>query len=162
MTRPDGSNPDSFYFQVADAYRDIVRNNRKVAVVLAEEADVPVGTVHRWILESRRRGFLPQPGKGAPDEQAAQQRRGQHLPARERRPLGGALTYADDQGKRRQRVVASGKRRADVAAKLKDAHRRLEADEPVRDARTTVGAFVEDRTRKALPASVRKLTTQAN
>ena len=73
-----------------------------------------------------------------------------------------ALTYADDQGKRRQRVVASGKRRADVAAKLKEAHRRLEADEPVRDARSTVGAFVDDWTRKALPASGRKLTTQAN
>ena len=64
LTRPDGSNPDAFYSQVADAYRDVVRNNRKVAVVLAKEADVPVGTVHRWILEARRRGFLPSARQG--------------------------------------------------------------------------------------------------
>ncbi len=38
--------------------------NRKVAVVLAKEADVPVGTVHRWILEARRRGFLPPARQG--------------------------------------------------------------------------------------------------
>jgi hypothetical protein len=74
----------------------------------------------------------------------------------------GALTYVDDNGKRRQRVVASGKRRADVAAKLKEAQRRLEADEPVKDARVTVAMFVNDWIRKALTASGRKLTTQAN
>jgi hypothetical protein len=32
--------------------------------VLAEESDVPVGTVHRWILEARRRGFLPSARQG--------------------------------------------------------------------------------------------------
>jgi integrase len=74
----------------------------------------------------------------------------------------GALTYADDTGKRRQRVVASGKRRGDVAAKLKEAQRRLEADEPVKDARVTVAMFVSDWIRKALPASRRKPTTQEN
>ena len=66
-----------------------------------------------------------------------------------------ALTYVDDNGKRRQRVIASGRRRTDVAAKLEDARRRLAADEPVKDARVTVGMFVEDWTRKALPASGR-------
>lgn len=50
-------------------------------------------------------------------------------------------------------------RRSDRARRCRAA---AKADEPVRDARTTVGAFVEDWTRKALPASVRKLTTQAN
>jgi hypothetical protein len=64
LTRPDGTNPDAFYQQVADAYRDVVQKNRKVAVVLAEEADVPVGTVHRWVLEARRRGFLPAARQG--------------------------------------------------------------------------------------------------
>jgi hypothetical protein len=64
LTRPDGSNPDAFYKQVAEAYRDVVRNDRKVAVALAKEADVPVGTVHRWILEARRRGFLPSARQG--------------------------------------------------------------------------------------------------
>jgi hypothetical protein len=64
LSRPDGSNPDAFYEQVAEAYREVVQNTRKVAVVLAEEADVPVGTVHRWILEARRRGFLPTARQG--------------------------------------------------------------------------------------------------
>jgi hypothetical protein len=59
LTRPDGSNPDAFYQQVAEAYRDVIQDHRNVAVVLAKEADVPVGTVHRWIVEARRRGFLP-------------------------------------------------------------------------------------------------------
>lgn len=70
LTRPDGSDPDGFYRQVADAYRDVLQTNRKVAVVLAKEAsaatgtDVPVGTVHRWVLEARRRGFLPPARQG--------------------------------------------------------------------------------------------------
>jgi hypothetical protein len=59
LSRPDGSNPDAFYREVAEAYRDVVQDHRNVAVVLAEEANVPVGTVHRWIVEARRRGFLP-------------------------------------------------------------------------------------------------------
>ena len=59
LTRPDGSNPDAFYQQVAEAYRDVVQTTPKVAKVLADEAHVPVGTVHRWVLEARRRGFLP-------------------------------------------------------------------------------------------------------
>jgi hypothetical protein len=59
LSRPDGSNPDAFYQEVAEAYRDVVQDHRNVAVVLAKEANVPVGTVHRWIMEARRRGFLP-------------------------------------------------------------------------------------------------------
>jgi integrase len=74
----------------------------------------------------------------------------------------GALSYVDDNGKRRQRVVASGQRQKDVAAKVKEAQRRLEAGEPVKDAKTTVAVFVEDWIRKALAASNRKATTQAN
>jgi hypothetical protein len=64
LTRPDGSNPDAFYRQVAEAYRYTVQHTRKVAMALAEEADVPVGTVHRWIREARRRGFLPAARRG--------------------------------------------------------------------------------------------------
>jgi hypothetical protein len=59
LSRPDGSNPDAFYQEVAEAYRDVIQDHRNVAVVLAKEANVPVGTVHRWIVEARRRGFLP-------------------------------------------------------------------------------------------------------
>jgi len=58
LVRPDGSNPDRFYRQVAEAYRDVAPTTSKVAKVLAKEAQVPVGTVHRWVLEARRRGFL--------------------------------------------------------------------------------------------------------
>jgi hypothetical protein len=58
LSRPDGSNPDGFYRQVAEAYRDVVQTTPKVALALAKEANVPVGTVHRWVLEARRRGFL--------------------------------------------------------------------------------------------------------
>jgi hypothetical protein len=64
LSRPDGTNPEAFYQQVADAYGDAVQTTNKVAKVLAEEADVPVVTVHRWILEARRRGFLPPARKG--------------------------------------------------------------------------------------------------
>jgi hypothetical protein len=64
LTRPDGNDPGAFYRQVADAYRDALRTTDKVAVVLAEEAQVPVGTVHRWVLEARRRGFLPPARQG--------------------------------------------------------------------------------------------------
>jgi hypothetical protein len=64
LARPDGSNPDAFYKQVAEAYRDVLPTTNKVAKVLAEEANVPVGTVHRWILEARRRGFLPSARQG--------------------------------------------------------------------------------------------------
>jgi hypothetical protein len=69
LSRPDGSNPDAFYRQVAEAYRDVIQTTPKVAKVLAEEAStdeakVPVGTVHRWIMEARRRGFLPPAQQG--------------------------------------------------------------------------------------------------
>jgi hypothetical protein len=64
LARPDGSNPDAFYQQVAEAYRDVLQTNRKVAKALADEANVPVGTVHRWVLEARRRGFLPPARQG--------------------------------------------------------------------------------------------------
>jgi hypothetical protein len=64
LTRPDGSDPDAFYEQVAVAYRDVVQTTPKVAKVLADEAGVPVGTVHRWVMEARRRGFLPPARQG--------------------------------------------------------------------------------------------------
>lgn len=64
LTRPDGSDPDAFYQQVAEAYRDVIQTTPKVAKVLADEAGVPVGTVHRWIMEARRRGFLPAARQG--------------------------------------------------------------------------------------------------
>jgi integrase len=73
----------------------------------------------------------------------------------------GALTYVDDQGKRRRHVFY-GQLRREVAAKLEEARNRLAADEPVKDARLTVAMFVQDWIEKALPASQRKATTQDN
>ncbi len=64
LTRPDGSDPETFYQQVAEAYRSAAAESRRPAAVLAEEASVPVTTVHRWIREARRRGFLPPGQKG--------------------------------------------------------------------------------------------------
>ena len=66
----------------------------------------------------------------------------------------------DAKGKRRRHVVY-GQLRREVVAKLEDARSRLAADEPVRDARTTVASFINDWLEKALPASARRATTQA-
>lgn len=64
LRRPDGSDPEGFYRTVADAYNDAVLTTAAPAPVLAEEAGVPVGTVHRWIREARRGGYLPPAKKG--------------------------------------------------------------------------------------------------
>lgn len=64
LVRPDGSDPEAFYRQVAKAYDDVVRKTAAPAKVLANEAGVPVATVHRWIHEARRRGYLPPARKG--------------------------------------------------------------------------------------------------
>jgi hypothetical protein len=57
--------PDVFYRDVARAYIDLAQTSPRPAAELAEAHDVPVTTAHRWIKESRRRGFLPpgRPGK---------------------------------------------------------------------------------------------------
>jgi hypothetical protein len=64
LARPDGTDPDGFYRKVAEAYSEIVVTSASPAKVIAEEAEVPVTTVHRWINEARRRGFLPPARKG--------------------------------------------------------------------------------------------------
>lgn len=64
LARPDGSDPDRFYRQVAARYLAVLAESRSIAPALAEEAGVPIPTVHRWINEARRRGFLPPARKG--------------------------------------------------------------------------------------------------
>lgn len=64
LRRPDGTNPQEFYRRVAAAYSEAVLATSKPAKVMAEEAGVPVGTVHRWIREARRRGYLPPARRG--------------------------------------------------------------------------------------------------
>jgi hypothetical protein len=66
IPRPDTKDlGDPFYEAVAAAWRALSTSPHP-AKVLATANDVPVTTVHRWIRETRRRGFLPRPmhGKG--------------------------------------------------------------------------------------------------
>ncbi len=65
LTRPDPSGDlDQFYRRVADAYREFAKLSRAPAAAMANEAGVPVTTVHRWVREARRRGHLPPGRKG--------------------------------------------------------------------------------------------------
>jgi hypothetical protein len=56
--------PPKFYEEVAWAYRELAAQGNRPAMELAEANGVPVTTVHRWIKEARRRGFLPPGQKG--------------------------------------------------------------------------------------------------
>lgn len=53
---------DSFFENVARAYRDAVRRGLHPRKTLAEDTGVAPDTVAGWVLEARRRGYLP-PGK---------------------------------------------------------------------------------------------------
>jgi hypothetical protein len=64
LARPDGTDPDGFYGQVAKAYREYALQSRAPATALATEADVPVATARSWVREARRRGHLPPGRKG--------------------------------------------------------------------------------------------------
>jgi hypothetical protein len=57
LRRPDGTDPEGFYALVAVAYREALAAPAP-AKALADEAGVPVPTVHRWVREARRRGLL--------------------------------------------------------------------------------------------------------
>jgi hypothetical protein len=48
---------DGFYQAVAEEYEE--NSAPGFAKRMAAQEDVPVTTVHRWIKEARRRGFLP-------------------------------------------------------------------------------------------------------
>jgi hypothetical protein len=64
LRRPDRSDPEGFYQLVSRAYGEYVAETNAPAREIAAEAGVPVTTVHRWIREARRRGFLPPARKG--------------------------------------------------------------------------------------------------
>jgi hypothetical protein len=64
LTRPGGADPDEFYPLVAQAYWEYAPLTRAPAKEIATEAGVPITTVHRWIREARRRGFLSSAKKG--------------------------------------------------------------------------------------------------
>lgn len=64
LTRPDGTDPEGFSRRVAAAYNEAVLQTSYPAVLLAEEAGVPVTTVHRWVRDARRLGLLPPARRG--------------------------------------------------------------------------------------------------
>ncbi|MGX5653649.1 hypothetical protein ACWKWC_02635 [Geodermatophilus nigrescens] len=57
---PEGrGRPDEFYEAVARAYGYLNAVSTRPASEMAEANDVPVSTIHGWVKEARRRGFLP-------------------------------------------------------------------------------------------------------
>jgi hypothetical protein len=55
---------DTFYKRVAVRYSQLAARSNRPAVEMANANGVPVTTVHRWVKEARRRGFLPPGQKG--------------------------------------------------------------------------------------------------
>jgi len=62
--RPGAKKNDAFYRQVAASYSARAARSSRPAVEMANANGVPVTTVHRWVKEARRRGFLPPGQKG--------------------------------------------------------------------------------------------------
>jgi hypothetical protein len=60
----DGRLSDEFLRNVAGVYLATVEAKRAPAPAIAAMAGVPVRTVHRWVTEARRRGYLPPATKG--------------------------------------------------------------------------------------------------
>jgi hypothetical protein len=56
---PKGTKPDRFYKEAAELYTELAKQSRRPAADLAERSGVSVASVHRWIAEARRRGYLP-------------------------------------------------------------------------------------------------------
>jgi hypothetical protein len=59
--------PNEFYMQVADAFGWLSQSSARPAQDLAETNNVPVSTVHRWVKEARRRGYLG-PASGSKEQ----------------------------------------------------------------------------------------------
>jgi hypothetical protein len=62
---PKGTKPDKFYKEAAELYVQLAKDSRRPAADLAERSGVSVASMHRWIAEARRRGYLPpaEPGR---------------------------------------------------------------------------------------------------
>jgi hypothetical protein len=61
---PKGTKPDKFYKEAAELYAELAKDSRRPAADLAERSGVSVASVHRWIAEARRRGYLPRAERG--------------------------------------------------------------------------------------------------
>jgi hypothetical protein len=59
--------PDDFYAKVAELYTWLAGpgGSRRPAVDIANDNDVPVSTVHRWLREARQRGLMGAGQRGA-------------------------------------------------------------------------------------------------
>jgi hypothetical protein len=55
---------DSFYREVAFAYRDAVRRGLNPAKTIAADTHKPASTVNRWIAKARELGYLPPTEQG--------------------------------------------------------------------------------------------------
>lgn len=56
---PDGRISNEFLENLAEMYRWAVESGKAPAPAIANTANAPVRTVHRWVAEARKRGFLP-------------------------------------------------------------------------------------------------------
>jgi hypothetical protein len=61
---PPGRKPDRFYQEVANQYGRLVAVSSRPAAEMAKIHGIPITTVHRWVKEARRRGFLGPGRKG--------------------------------------------------------------------------------------------------
>jgi hypothetical protein len=61
---PKGTKPDKFYKEAAELYAELATVSRRPAADLAERSGVAAASVHRWIAEARRRGYLPPAERG--------------------------------------------------------------------------------------------------
>jgi hypothetical protein len=61
---PKGTKPDRFYKEAAELYAELATHSRRPAADLAERSGISVASVHRWIAEARRRGYLPPAERG--------------------------------------------------------------------------------------------------
>jgi hypothetical protein len=64
LSAPAHRKPDEFYQEVANQYGQLVATSNRPAAEMAELYGIPVTTVHRWVKEARRRGFLGPGRKG--------------------------------------------------------------------------------------------------
>ncbi len=61
---------DEHFKQVADVYRYAIRLGRPATAAIGEAFDVSRSTAGRWVVETRRRGFLGPAVPGRAGEQA--------------------------------------------------------------------------------------------
>lgn len=61
---PEGRLSDDFLRTVASAYRYYAPKTKSPAKAIADRANVPVRTVHRWVLKAREKEFLPPARRG--------------------------------------------------------------------------------------------------